>query len=226
VRRHSAPLGTHVTAPPPPHEPALQTSPVVQALPSLHGPSKAGNTQPNDGLQPSLVHGLPSVQTSAAPPAQAPPPQVSASVHALPSLQGAVFAALLHPLGPHASSVHGLPSSQLAAGPGVQPLALHVSPTVQVLPSLQAAPTFTVLLQPLPPQLSIVHGFPSSQLAATHAPPQHICPPVQLDVRLQVAPAHAAVVQPSLVQVDLQSHVELHRRADVLRRGVRRRGLR
>jgi len=117
-------------------------------------------------------------------------------------LQGALFAVLLQPIGPQASSVHALPSSQLAAGPEVQlPLAPHVSPTVQVLPSLQAAPGFTVLLQPLLPQLSIVQGLPSSQPAATHAPPQHICPPVQLEVRLQVEPAHTAVMQPSLTQV-------------------------
>jgi hypothetical protein len=76
---------------PPPHTPALQTSPVVQALPSLHGSVFGVYTQaPVDGLQESVVQGLPSLHTRAVP-AQAPAAQRSFVVQLLPSLQAAVL---------------------------------------------------------------------------------------------------------------------------------------
>jgi hypothetical protein len=75
----------------PAHTPPAQTSPVVQALPSSQGAVLFVWTQPVAGLQVSSVHGLLSLQPSAGPPTHTPPLQVSAVVHAFPSLQGAVL---------------------------------------------------------------------------------------------------------------------------------------
>jgi hypothetical protein len=73
------------------HEPPLQTSPVVQAFPSLHGAVLFVWTQPPScGLQLSSVHGLLSSQLTGVP-AQTPLEQTSPVVHGLPSLHAFVF---------------------------------------------------------------------------------------------------------------------------------------
>src|SRR6185436_10345955 len=71
--------------------PPAQVSPVVQALPSLHGAVLFVNTHPVDGLQLSVVHTLLSPQTIGAPAWHVPPPHVSPVVQAFPSLHGAVL---------------------------------------------------------------------------------------------------------------------------------------
>jgi hypothetical protein len=104
--------------------------------------------QPDAGLQPSVVHTLPSLQVSGVPAVHTPLWQVSAPLQALPSGHAVPFArsALLHTPPAQVSVVQAFKSSQsaftvqeLQDGMGVcwQPLtALHVS-VVQALLSLQ-----------------------------------------------------------------------------------------
>ncbi len=68
-------------------EPPLQTSPLVQALPSSHAFVFGLGMQPTLGLQVSVVHALPSSQLMLVPVHVAPPEQWSLLVHRLPSLQ-------------------------------------------------------------------------------------------------------------------------------------------
>jgi hypothetical protein len=107
--------------------PPLQASPVVQALPSLHGAVLLVKMHPDVGLQVSSVHGLLSLHTNDVPGLQIPPPQVSPVVQAFPSLHGAVLSVWTQPVcGLQLSSVHGLLSLQSTVDP-VQTVA-QVSP--------------------------------------------------------------------------------------------------
>src|SRR5206468_7220932 len=114
--------------------------------------------QPVAGLQVSSVHRSASLQLGGGPPTQAPPPQVSPVVHALPSSQGAELLVFVHPVaglqksfvqrfpslhaaefpvcthpvaGLQESSVHAMPSSQFGGGPPTQMLPLQAPPVVQ-----------------------------------------------------------------------------------------------
>src|SRR2546422_714246 len=91
--------------------PPPRRTPVVQALPSLHGAVLLVWTAPVAGLHVSSVQTLLSSTTRApAPGWQLPPPQVSPVVQALPSLHGAVLLVWTAPVaGLHVSSVHTLP---------------------------------------------------------------------------------------------------------------------
>src|SRR6185369_5375031 len=101
----------HTSAGPPWHEPPPHVSLVVHALPSSHATVLLSNTHPLAGLQLSSVQPLPSLHTSAGPPLQVPPPQVSVVVQALPSSHGDVLLSYTHPLdGLQLSSVQPLPS--------------------------------------------------------------------------------------------------------------------
>jgi hypothetical protein len=77
--------------------PPEQTSPVVQAFPSLHVTLLFVCVQPVVGLHASVVQTLPSSQLSCGPPVQVPPEQVSPVVHALPSSQALLLLVNLHP---------------------------------------------------------------------------------------------------------------------------------
>jgi hypothetical protein len=97
----------------------------LQALPSEHEVPfvTAVAVQPLAGLHESVVHGLPSLQTSGVPAAQVPLWHVSSPLQGLPSLQEeplttAVFTQPLEGL--QLSVVHTLPSLQLRAVPDVQ----------------------------------------------------------------------------------------------------------
>jgi hypothetical protein len=120
--------------------PLTQTSPDVQAWPSLHGLVLLTFTHPEAGLQESLVQPLPSLQLGGGPPTQLPPEQVSLVVQALPSLQGFELFAYTQP-SPESqnSSVHPFPSLQFSGGPGMQLPPEHVSVVVQALLSLQGS---------------------------------------------------------------------------------------
>jgi hypothetical protein len=117
---------------------------------------------------------------------------LSLVVHALPSLQLAVLAALAQPVAAtQLSSVHGLPSLQFGAAPPTQTLAAHLSLVVHALPSSQLA-VLAVLTQPVAAtQLSSVHGLLSLQFGAgppTQAPaPLHLSLVVQALLSLQLA---------------------------------------
>jgi hypothetical protein len=146
---------------PPTQTPKLQTSFVVQALPSLQEALLLVNTQPCAGTQVSVVQTLPSLHTGAAPPTHAPAEQVSFVVQALPSSQAAVLFTFAQPdVGWQESSVQTLPSLQLGGGPPTHEPKAQVSLVVHALPSLHV----TVLLantQTPPWHESVVHTLPS-----------------------------------------------------------------
>ena len=98
---------------PPPH-----VSAVVQALPSSQAAVLFVKTQPDAGLQESVVHTLLSLQTTAEPGTHVPPPQVSPVVQALPSSQTAVLFVKTQPVaGLQLSVVQMLLSLQTTAAP-------------------------------------------------------------------------------------------------------------
>jgi hypothetical protein len=128
----------------PAHTPPEQTSLLVQAFPSLHTTALLVCVQPLPGSQASVVQTLPSLQSSAGPPTQAPPTQVSLVVQALPSLHELLLLVCVQPLaGLQLSSVHTLPSSQWGAAPPTQAPPAQVSLVVQALPSLQGLELLT-----------------------------------------------------------------------------------
>src|SRR6185436_13327207 len=134
---------------PPWHVPPPQVSFVVQALPSSHGSVLFVWVQPVEGLQPSSVQGLLSLQSGAGPPWQVPPPHVSFVVQALPSSHGSVLFVCVQPVaGLQPSSVQGLLSLQFGAGPPWQVPPPHVSVVVQASPSSHDAVLF-VWVQPV-----------------------------------------------------------------------------
>ena len=124
------------------HVPPPHVSPLVQALPSLHGLVLLAFTQPVAGLHESFVQPLLSLQLGAGPPLQCPPPHVSFVVQAFPSLHGLVLFVLTQPdVELHVSVVHTLLSSQLGAAPPTHRFEpLHWSAVVQKLPSLHEVP--------------------------------------------------------------------------------------
>ena len=200
---------SQVSGGPPTHTPPEQESPVVQAFPSLHGLLLFVNTQPVVGLHVSVVQRIPSSQTSGAPPAQAPPAQVSLVVHALPSLHGLALFTLRQPKsGSQLSSVQTFPSTQLGAGPPTHTPPEQASLDVQALPSLHGALLF-VNTQPVDgSHVSVVQRFPSLHTTGeplTHAPPEHTSPVVHASPSLHglvlfeytqpVIGSHESVVQ-------------------------------
>ncbi len=154
--------------------PSLQTSPLVQASPSLHTAVLLLCEQPFAMSHRSSVHGLPSSQGLAVPSPQVPALQVSPTVQPLPSSHGVgSIAALTQPFVlSQLSAVHVLPSSQFLAGPPAQAPAAQASAVVQASPSSQAA-TLLVCVQAAPAasQPSSVQGFLSSQAAGSQAGP-------------------------------------------------------
>jgi hypothetical protein len=125
----------------------------------------------------SVVHGLPSLQSSPTPALHAPPWHLSPDVQAEPSSHGSVLLAFTHPeAGLHESFVQTLPSSQSSSAPGMQEPLPHVSPSVQALPSVHGCVLF-VFVQPVAGlQASFVQTLPSSQSTAapdSQAPPEH-----------------------------------------------------
>jgi hypothetical protein len=148
---------------------------VVQALPSVHAVPLATFeiVQPDAGLQPSVVHWLPSSQMMPLP-VQAPETHWSPLLQALPSLQGRPFATGVteQPVaGLQVSTVHALLSLHVTGEPVHVP-AWHWSAVVQRLPSLQTVPLATgVTPQPVTGlQLSVVQALLSLQV--TGVPPQ------------------------------------------------------
>jgi hypothetical protein len=136
---------------PPRQVPPWQTSPVVQAFPSLHEAVLFVLMQPAAGLQASSVQTLPSLQLGGVLPTQVPPAQTSTVVQALPSLHAAELFVLKQPLaGLQASSVQTLPSLQLGGVLPTQEPPLQTSTVVQALPSEQAVPSGLAVLEQTP----------------------------------------------------------------------------
>jgi hypothetical protein len=178
--------------------PPLHVSPTVHALPSSHALLAFVFTQPSVGLQLSIVHGLPSSQLTAGPPAHVPPLQRSPDVHWSSSLHDTVFGVCVQPVADaHESVVHTWPSSQSGAGPPAHPPARHSSAVVQAFPSSHGAALF-VCTQPVAgSQPSSVHG-----LASPHATgsARHACPTQRSFVvhRSESAQSAFALQQPAI----------------------------
>lgn len=154
---------SHTAGLTPLHAPPLHTSPLVQALPSLHGAAFAVAVQPLDRSHASSVQALPSSHIITFPGRQLPPAHASPLVHAEPSSQGCVVALCWQPLaGAHWSAVQPLLSSQSTGTPPEQLAFTHISPLVHALPSSQLA-VLAVWLQPaLASHASSVQMLPSS----------------------------------------------------------------
>ena len=157
----------HCSAAPPRQLPPAQVSPVVQAFPSLQDLELFAWAHPEFGSQESVVHLFPSLQFFAPPPTHVPPEQISATVHAFPSLHPELLGAFTHPTpGSQESLVQRFPSLQSGAVAPMQPPSIHESMSVQAFPSSQEA-TLGVCVQPTSGvQPSSVQGFPSSQSGA------------------------------------------------------------
>ncbi len=182
------------------HTEFAQVSPVVQTLPSSQVAVLARCTQPVLALQPSSVHGLPSLQSNALPGWHAPVLHKSPIVQAFPSVHAPVLGVCAQPPWvSQASVVHGLPSLQSCPGPGKHTALKHASPVVHGLPSSHG-PEIALCVQPAPAlQPSSVHGLPSSHaspLPETQFPPRHASPLVQTLPSEHTAPSSFVLVHP------------------------------
>ena len=174
-------LSLHTTAEPV-HLPLAQTSPVVQALPSVQAAVLAVITQPPVlASQASLVHGLLSLHTVILAPWHTPFAQASPQVQAMPSLQVVpVSLVTTHAPVAQTSLVHVLLSLQSMS-------ALHWLPQPAMAAWAQTPVATT--------HESVVHTLASSQLASEplHTPKLHKSSTVQALLSLQVPPAGALV---------------------------------
>jgi hypothetical protein len=148
----------------------LQTSPSAHAVPFGTGVLE----QPKTGPQPSVVHALPSSQSSVIPEVQTPPWQVSWPLQTSPSAHGVPSATdtFVHPkTGSHVSVVHSLPSLQSSTAPAVQMPLWQVSLPLHTSPSAHEVPCATgVFVHPkMGSQASVVHVLPSLQSSAVPA---------------------------------------------------------
>ena len=174
----------------------------MQTLPSLQVALISVCTHPVAGSQLSAVHALWSLQSVAAPGRQAPPPQTSPAVHALPSLHALdVFVwkqpeAGLHPslvqtlpslhvtddvsvntqpvAGAHESTVHALLSLQTRVPVGWQLEERHRSPVVHALPSLQDSVLFACV-QPVEVECDRFSAVPRAPAARDPQSPGAAC---------------------------------------------------
>ncbi len=193
---------SHAMALPGRQLPSWQTSPLVHALLSVQGNVLLVKTQPPFWSQLSLVQPLPSSHCRPLPDWHLLLAQMSPEVQALPSSQATLLALWVQPpaAGLHASLVQTSLSSQSKGLPGTQLPAAQVSPCEQGLPSSQTAVLLTWLQADFASQLSVVHGFPSSQLrglAVTHRPPRHWSPRVQASLSVHGL-VLTVLLQPSL----------------------------
>jgi hypothetical protein len=177
--------------------PPWHTSAPLHTVLSAHDVpfSTAVAVQPKLGEQPSVVHTLPSLQTSAVPVVHVPFWQVSAPLQRLPSGHAVPFATAVfaHPeAGLHESPVHTFPSLQLSAVPAVQVPFWQVSAPLQRLPSGQEVPLATgVTVHPVAGlHPSVVHTFPSLHVSGV---PEVHAPAWQVSVPLQRLPSAHAV---------------------------------
>ena len=187
----------------PPHLPPVQASGLVQRLPSSQAVASARlavRHLPVVLSHESVVQGLLSLHTAAAPETHLPAAHPSPTVHKSPSLQAvwSATAALTHlPVtGSHESAVHSLLSSQPDAVPGVHLPPKQLSLAVQALPSSQVAPSAGVTAHLPAVQVSFVQGLLSLQSAdEPQLPPQ---PTMGLAMHVPLVESHKSFVQGSL----------------------------
>ena len=173
--------------------PFLHASPAVQALPSLHAASLGVAAQaPLTASHLSWVHGLPSSHSLGWPALHAPALQVSATLHASPSLHGPSSGVDLQPWVPtQLSWVQGFWSLQsVLAAPTHRP-SLHLSPLVQASLSSQSRSSgLLATLQVPPTHLALVHSsLPQSLAFPVHWPLRHLSPLVQGSSSVHGAPS-------------------------------------
>lgn len=137
-----------------------------------------------------MVHKLPSLHTTGVPP-QLPLAQVSAEVHALPSLQAIELLINWQPLAAsQLSDVQALLSLHTTALPAAHLPSAHASPLVQTVPSSQGK-SLLLLTHPLVgSQESLVQALLSLQFfsdPAAQLPPLHKSPIVHTLLSLHTA---------------------------------------
>jgi hypothetical protein len=186
-------LSSQLSGVPARHVPAWQTSAPLQTLLSLQEmPFAIGVCEhPVVASHPSVVHGLPSLQSSALPGRQTPAWHVSTPLQTLESGHGVLFVTgvCTQPVfGSHVSIVQGLLSSQLPGIPGMQMPFRHCSAPLQRFASGHGEPFgAATLLQPVVElHASTVHGLLSLQAArwtqpsvVPHASIVHALPSLQ-----------------------------------------------
>jgi hypothetical protein len=128
--------------------PVWQVSEPLHALPSVHDVPfvTAVFWHPVEALQVSVVHTFESLQLGGVPAIHVPLWQVSAPLHALPSVHEVPFASAVfwHPVEVlQESVVHGFESLQLSGVPAVQLPDWQVSAPLQAFPSEHAVPFAT-----------------------------------------------------------------------------------
>ena len=167
--------------------PSAHWSPTEHASPSLQGATFGRWMQPASGVHESSVQTSPSLQFTAVPGRQKPPPHLSLTVQALLSSQASVFGAWRQPsCASQESSVQTLPSLQSIPSPAAQVPPTQTSPRVQALLSLQGW-LLGVWAQPVVGlQESSVHTFPSLQ---SRDAPGWQTPPQQTSLRVQAFPS-------------------------------------
>jgi hypothetical protein len=207
-------LSSQPSAVPPPHTPFVHFWACKHLFPLSHvvlSETFVFVHVPVPTLQPSVVHGLLSLQFGPVVGVQTPAAQWSPVEQSFPSEH--VFVSTLvwtQPVdGLHESFVHACWSSQLSAVPATQAPLTHLSPTVHAEPSLQASVLSFVNTQPLVGlQLSAVHGLPSLQesgVPGVHTVPLQVSAPLQTLPSEQPVPGvtavwlHAPAVQASCV---------------------------
>jgi hypothetical protein len=182
--------------------PFWQVSTWVQASRSLHdGPVRLTCVQAPFPSQPSVVHGLLSLQSGPEAPRQRPSTQESPVEQTLPSEQVVPSAALLllqPATGSHESSLHGFWSSQSRALPGVHAPALHTSEPLHTLESVHVVPSGCAALA------GQVVAVPEQASGASHAVAagRHTVPALPAGCEQAPLPLQVSAVQalPSSVQ--------------------------
>ena len=173
-------LSLQLSAVPAAQVPLWHASDPLHTFASRHGVPLATGlvVHPKAGLQLSVVHTLPSLQTIGVPAVQVPAWHDSAPLHTLLSRHGVPFrtAVAVQPLaGVQPSVVHAFPSLQTSPVPAVQVPFWQVSVPLQRFESAQDVPFVTgVVVQPVAGlQPSVVHTLPSLQtigVPAVHTP--------------------------------------------------------
>jgi hypothetical protein len=157
------PSSAHVTGGPLVQDPPLHVSLAVHAFPSSHGAVFGVDEHPVAASQLSVVHALPSSQTTGAVRQPSVGSQLSV-VQALKSSQDTV--SYLHPSVLQKSVVHALPSLHLWSRViGTQPRSGTQKSSVHSMPSSHTTGAPGVQLAAAPVQIpGSVHALPSSQV--------------------------------------------------------------
>ena len=203
-------LSSHFSAAPPTHMPELQASPTVHASPSLHAPVLYEKAHPPVDVHESVVHWLPSAQTTTLPgiTVQTPAWQLWAAHTSLVSQDPLESLVLTQPLtASHWSVVQELESSQFCIAPDTHLPPLHWSPVVHTEPSSQGEVVLTWTQPPVAMEHeSVVQGLLSSQVLNL-PPPQ--ARPLQASPSVHRLPSSQVPGAGAWLQLWLASHASV-----------------